>query len=216
MEPRPEPSDMELLETNRPPGAFERAASALLRRRGVRVAGVVALGLVAGLAIAVGPTTEEPPKAPEDTAEAADRSLRDPDSYRPPPWVLSADAGWQVIGRPKVNLESPVYVVTFRAANRSSGPRRPTDLRAVGRFEGRPGFLFTAACNGSGQAADELRPLTTGAQPGEKILVRCTDAMEYSGNRPDLLPRSLRILSVPQANEGSGPTIVYGTPATGP
>ena len=198
--------DMELLETD-PPGSFERYATAALQRRGVRAAGFVAVALLVGVGVVTGLSEEEP--APAAQAQPASASQRDPDSYEPPPWVTSEEVGWQVLGRPKVSLRSPVYVVKIVAVNRTSEARKPQNLRAVGRFVGFPGFKFSAACTGfDDDAAGNLRPIRSVVQPGEKFLLRCTDAMEYSNNRPDLAPGSIRIQAVPCEHEGRDPSTV--------
>lgn len=216
MEPRdPERPGMELLETNSEPGAFERFTTAALQHRWVKVAGVVAVVLAAGVGTWAGLTDDDPDdRASRPEAAPAAPAPRDPSRYEPPPWVTSSDVDWEVLGPLEVNLESPVYVVRFAAVNRSSEARRPT-LKAVGLFLGRPGFRFTASCTGFDQEEfGELRPLMGAVRPDERVLMRCTDTMEYSGDRPELDPTTLRIQGLPDDGGGSGPTILYGVPRT--
>ena len=203
--PQPQRREVELLDTNAPAGAFERFATAALRRRGVRIAGAVATALLVGAGAAAGLDQEEPTVVaqPEDAPTAAPR---DPDSYEPPPWLTAREIGWAVLGRPEVDPESPVYVVTVRAVNRSLEPGRPQELRAVGRFEGRPGFRFSATCRGFNRdAAGVPRPVRSAVEPGERVLLRCTDTMEYAGNRPELDLRSIRIQGIQCGDEGRDP-----------
>ena len=195
MEPyRPQQPDVELLE-DRPPGTLEQALSALLRYRWVRVAGVAAIALV----VAVGFWSElsgddSAPSAGADPDNAADPAPLDLGEYIPPPWATAGFGGWEVLGRPAVNPESPVYVVTFRAVNRSDVAQNPRNLRVVGTFAGDPGFAFLAMCTGfDNDAAGELRPVRSMVESGTQIEVRCADTMEYSGNRPELDRRSLEV-----------------------
>ena len=221
MEPRdPERPGMELLETNDAPGAFERFATAAWERPAVRIAGGVAVALAIGVGIWTGIAGDDAGSLPAASPAGAESpeppatTPRDPDYYEPPPWVISREIDWEVLGRLKVNVESPVYVVTFTAVNRSNETRRP-NLKAVGRFVDDPGFRFTATCTGfDNHETEDLRPLLTGVGPGEQIRVRCIDTMEYSGNRPELDPRTLQIQGLPYDGAGGGPTVLYGVPGT--
>ncbi|CAA9397645.1 MAG: hypothetical protein AVDCRST_MAG47-3218 [uncultured Nocardioidaceae bacterium] len=209
---------MELLETNDDPGAFERFTTAAWQRLGVRIAVGVAVALAAGVGIwtTIAGDDASPAASPAgaESLPAPATTPRDPDYYEPPPWVVSREIDWEVLGRLKVDLESPVYVVTFTAVNRSDETRRP-NLKAVGRFVDDPGFRFTATCTGfDNPETEELRPLLTGVGPGEQVEVRCIDTMEYSGNRPDLDPRTLQIQGLPYDGVGGGPTVLYGVPGT--
>lgn len=210
MEPHPaERPEVELLEPD-PPGVLERFATAVGQRRGARAAAALAVGAVVAVGVVVGLTDEAPDPSAQAAAEdvpAAAPLIDDADRV-PPPWVTSGRSGWDVLAKPRVNLRSPVYVVTFAAVNRTGEAQTADGLRAVGRFVGRPGFRFSATCTGFDKdSTGALRPVRSAVEPGEKILVRCTDKMEYSGNRPRLVRASLEVQGVPCESGGGRPEV---------
>lgn len=167
--------------------------TAVWQRRGARLATalvvVVAAGVGLTIALADGPSEPTAPAATEELPAAEERTSAE---RVPPPWVWSGEQEWQAVGRFRFDPRSPVHVVTFRAANRTGEARSPDRLRVVGEFAGQPRFRFSAPCTGfDHDAAGRLRPVRSMVEPGEEIVVRCTDAMEYSGNRPRLLRSSL-------------------------
>lgn len=209
MEPLPpERPEVELLEPD-PPGSLERFATAVWQRRGTRIATAVAVTVAAGVGVtaALAGTSPEP-AAPAAADERSATEARTSDDRVPPPWVRSGERGWQVIGRFALNPRSPVYVVTFRAANRTGEAQSPDRLRVVGDFVGRPGFRFSATCTGFHRnQSGQLRPVRSTVGPGERIHVRCKDAMEYSGNRPRLLRGSLEAETTYCEETGRGPEV---------
>ena len=200
---------MELLETRRPPGAFEQAASALLRRRGVRIGGVVAVAAVAGIGLATGIGAEDPTAATQP-ARAAPALPDGPHEVGPPPWVIGPDApteglGWKLLGSPRVDSRTSGYVVRFMAVNTWSQARKPSNLQLSGRYLRRPSLRFSAVCTGfDNDATGALRPIRTVVQPDEEFLLRCVDTMDYSGRRPELLLSSLDLEAMPCEDEGRG------------
>lgn len=206
MEARPpERPEVELLEPD-PPGRLESFAVAAWQRRTVRFATAAAIAVAAGVGVFASldraPQEDAAPVAAQPPGPAEARTS---DDRVPPPWVTSGEEGWQVIGDFRFDPRSPVYVVTFRAANRTGVAQSPDRLRVVGDFAGRPGFRFSATCTGFVRDwAGQLRPARSTVEPGDRIVVRCEDATEYSGARPRLVPKSLEIREVPCESEGRG------------
>jgi len=193
MEPPTERAEMELLESS-PPGPFDRLVSGLIARRGVRMVLVAVGALVVGFGVATSDLQDEGPQAPASAAEADSSSTSEPRHYVPPPWVTSARTGWRVRGPLSIDVDQSAHVVTFRAVNLSDHVRKPQDLKAVGRYAGAPGRRFSASCDGFDHGdTGKLRPLRTGAQPGETIVLRCTDSQEPAGRRRALLERTVVI-----------------------
>ena len=194
----PERPEMEVLDTERPPGAFQQWATRVLRRRLVRAS----VAIVAALSL-VGVWATLPRDQPASRADAV-AGGETPPGLRPPParGRESATGTWQVDDL-AVRTGHHGHTVTFTATNRGGETQDPRDLEVTGTFVDRPGLAYAGSCAAAEPAGDGYRTIRGVIDPGDKVLVRCKDVTRYGGRTAWIDPSSVTVRRIPCESEGS-------------
>jgi hypothetical protein len=197
---RPDRPEVEVLDTERPPGALQQWVSRMLGRPVVRAT----VAVVAVLAL-VGVWITLPGDEPEAAADAEEAAAPDtPPGPRPPParGRQSPTGSWQVADDLAIRSGPKGHVVTFSAVNGGATAQDPADLEVVAGFVDRAYLQYRATCSGvrlAGRDAPRFRRLV---EPGQEVFVRCRDTTRYGGRTAWIDPSSVTVRRTPCESEG--------------
>ena len=196
-EDRPE---VEVLDTERPPGAVQQWVTATLRRPAGRAAAAVVAALVL-----VGVWATLPEDEPDAAAETDAVALAEaPPGLRPPParGRAATTGSWQVADL-AVRSGPRGHLVTFRATNGGGEAQDPSQLEVTGAFVDRPGLVYRATCSRAELTRRGYRAIEGTVRPTRTVLVRCTDVTRYGGRTAWIDPSSVTVRRIPCESEGS-------------
>ena len=196
-EDRPE---VEVLDTERPPGAVQQWVAATLRRPVGRAAAAVVAALVL-----VGLWSTLPEDEPKAAAETDAVALAEaPPGLRPPParGRAATTGSWQVADDLAIRSGPRGHSVTFTATNGGGEPQDPSQLEVTGAFVDRPGLTYRATCSGAQRTERGYRTIEGTVRPTRTVLVRCTDVTRYGGRTAWIDPSSVTV-RIPCESEGS-------------
>ena len=200
MEPEDRP-EVEVLDTERPPGAVQLWVESRLRHPAAKaaVAGVAALVLLGAWSVL--PKDEPARAAGGDPVAAADT----PPGLRPPP-ARGRQAGtgtWQVADDLAIRTGPRGHSVTFTATNRGAEPQDPGRLEVTGAFVDRAGLVYRATCSAAERRARGYRTVQGDVGPRKTVLVRCTDVTKYGGRTAWIDPSTVTVRRIPCESESS-------------
>ena len=197
----PDRPEIEVLDTERPPGPVARWVTGALRRPVARVA----VAAVAALVL-IGVWTTRPQEEPAATADAEQVAGTDaPPGLRPPParGREEATGSWQVADDLAIRSGPRGHTVTFTATNRGADDQDPRQLEVTGAFVDRPGLVYRGSCSAAERTRDGYRKIRRAVAPQETVLVRCSDVTRYGGRTAWIDPASVTVRRIPCESEGS-------------
>ena len=193
--------EVEVLDTGRPPGAWQRWMSSTLRRPAARAAMAVAVAPVLA-----GVWTTLPGEEPTTAADAEPAvGGHDAPGLRPPParGREPSTGDWRIAEDLAVRSGPRGHTVTFTATNRGAEPQDPRDLEVTAEFIDQPGLTYRATCASAKRTDRGDRTVRRTVAPGRSVPVRCTDVTGYGGTTGWIDPGSITVRRIPCESEAS-------------
>ncbi len=198
----PDRPEVEVLDTERPPGAFEQWLASAFRRREARI-GAAALVAIALIGVWVTLPGEEPEATAEQETVAGDSA---PPGLRPPParGREFPTGDWRVTTDTIVIRSGPIGpTVSFIATNKGTEKRDPTQLEVTAGFVDRPGSTFRAGCSGVEPVPGKFRPLSDPVKPQDSVHVRCQSSTRHHPQTPTIDFATIEVRLIPCESEQS-------------